>query len=173
VRRPAVGLSLALAGLVLVAVVALVVTRDRPGPPAPPSPTPSAGSPAPSSELAGEWSGEGVVSRCAGLGGEVCSATRSFTLTIDCDRKPCVVTPFDRSYGSPALRFADGGYAAVGPLPAAAAPTCGGVPTTSGRWELGFRLQPGRLTGTYEESTIQGFDCGGTGVAWTITLERS
>jgi hypothetical protein len=125
------------------------------------------------SDLAGKWSGDGAVTRCAGLDAEDCAGTRSVTLTIDCSRKPCVVTPFDRSYGSPPLDLEGGAYGAVGPLPTSAAPTCDGGLTSSGRWELEFRLEDGHLTGTYQESTIQGFDCGATSVGWAITLAHA
>jgi hypothetical protein len=169
-RWAAVGLVLA--GSVLVAIIALVVVQDRHRPNPPSRATSSAGV-APSSDLVGEWSGQGSVTRCAGLDDEVCSGTRSVTLSIACPGKRCVVTPFDRSYGSPPLRLEDGAYVAVGPLPADVAPTCDGVPTTSGRWRLELTARDGRLVGTYEESTIQGFDCGATGVGWSISLERA
>ena len=32
--------------------------------------------------------------------------------------------------------------------------------------------EPKRLAGRYAESTIQGFDCGATGVEWRIAFER-
>lgn len=170
-RWATVGLPLMLAGLVLVAVGALVVVQHRQGPDPAPRTTSSASSAAPSSDLAGEWAGDGSVTRCAGFDDEDCSGTLSLSLSIDCSGKRCRVTPFDPSYGTPPLRFEDGAYRAVGPLPLDAAPTCDGLPTSSGLWRLGIRVENGRLTGTYEESTIQGFDCGATGIEWEITLE--
>jgi hypothetical protein len=95
------------------------------------------------------------------------------TLTIDCAGKRCEVVPFDAAYGSPPLRFTDGRYRAVGPLPAAVAPTCGGSPTSTGQWRLEFAVRNGRLLGSYAESTVQSFDCGATGVAWAVVLARS
>ena len=127
----------------------------------------------PSSALAGEWSGEGSVTRCAGFDEQDCAATRSLTLTIDCSGKRCVVTPFDASYGSPPLALENGAYAAVGPLPLAAAPTCEGAHSASGRWTLEVGLKDGRLTGTYDEWTIQGFECGATSIVWAFALERA
>jgi hypothetical protein len=168
-RWATVGLPLVLAGLVLVAVAALVVVDRREG--GHPRPAASSGS-STSAELAGEWSGEGSPATCAGFADEDCRGSLSMTLTIDCSGKRCVVTPFDRSYGSPPLRIEDGAYAAVGPLPADVAPPCDGVPTTSGQWRLTLVEGRGRLGGTYQESTIQGFDCGATSLSWDVVLER-
>jgi hypothetical protein len=169
------GLALVLAGLVAVVValvVTVVVTRgaDR-REDAEPRSTPPTGSLVPSSELAGEWSGEGSLSRCAGWD-EGCPRARSVTLTIDCSRQPCAVTPFDSSYGAPPLEVQDGSYRAVGPVPARAAPTCDGVPTSSARWQVDLTVRNGRLVGSYAESTVQGFDCGATGVAWDVVLDH-
>jgi hypothetical protein len=58
-------------------------------------------------------------------------------------------------------------------VPAKLAPTCGGVPTRSALWRLELTVQDGRLGGSYAESTVQGFDCGATGVAWQVTLHRT
>ena len=170
-RWATIGIPLALVAIVAAVVVAYLVAGDDPEPGAPSgSATPSA---AGSSELAGEWSGEGSLTRCAGFDDEDCSGSREVTLLIDCTAQPCVVTPFDRSYGSPPLRSTDGRYRAVGPLPPELAPTCNGVPTRSAQWRLELVVVQGRLGGTYEESTIQGFDCGATGVEWEVVLERS
>jgi hypothetical protein len=170
-RWATVGLPVVLAGLVLVVVAALVVVDGRQPLTPRPTATSSAGGVASPSDLAGEWSGTGTVTRCAGLDAASCSRALSLTLTIDCSGQRCVVTPFDRSYGHPPLRRAEGGYGAAGPLPADAAPTCAGQPT-SGLWRLVVTVRNGRLTGTYEESTPQSFDCGATGVEWNVTLER-
>jgi hypothetical protein len=161
----------ALAAVVLVA-AALLVVGGRESPRTGPTP-PSNGSPVPSSDLEGEWSGEGSLTRCAGFDDEDCSGTRTITLAIDCSGERCAVIPFDRDYGSPPLRFEDGTYRAAGPVPPEAAPTCGGVPTRSALWRLELVAGGGRLGGIYAESTIQGFDCGATGVAWEVVLERS
>jgi hypothetical protein len=131
-----------------------------------------AGSAVPASELEGEWSGEGSLIRCAGFD-DGCTETLPITLTIDCPGKVCAVSPFDRSYGRPRLAFSDGRYRAAGPVPADAAPECGGVPTHSALWRLELAVQDGRLAGEYAESTVQSFDCGATGVAWRVVLERS
>ena len=169
-RWATVGLPLALAGLVAVLAVAYVlVDRDEPDPPA--GSAPASGSVVPSGDLAGEWSGEGVLARCAGFDAG-CSRTRSVTLTIDCAAQRCVVTPGDGSYGSPPLEVEDGSHRAVGPVPADRAPTCGGTPTASALWRLDLTVLDGRLVGSYAESTLQSFDCGATGVAWTVTLDR-
>jgi hypothetical protein len=165
-------LPLVLIGVVVVAVAGYLAVGGRQDP-VTGSGTPTADdSPATSSDLEGEWSGEGAVTRCAGLGDSTCRGTRTVTLAIDCSGKRCEVTPFDRDYGRPPLRFADGGYRAAGPLPAAVAPTCGGSPTSTAQWHLDLALRDGRLTGTYSESTVQSFDCGATGVAWELVLER-
>jgi hypothetical protein len=171
-RLAAVGLPAALACLIAVVVAAYLVVDGRRSPDTQPSISSSAGSPVPSSELEGEWSGEGSLTRCAGFD-EGCPGTLSVTLIIDCSKKLCAVTPFDRSYGSPPLRFGDGSYRAAGPVPADAAPTCGGAPTHSALWRLVLIVRDGRLSGSYAESTVQGFDCGATGVAWEFTLDRT
>jgi hypothetical protein len=166
------GFPLALAGLVVLGVAAALVVDGRQGPEARPALSLSPGSPAAPSELEGHWSGEGALSRCAGFEDEDCSGTREVVLTIDCTSGSCAVTPFDRGYGSPPLRFENGIYRAAGPLPADVAPTCGGVPTKSGLWRLELAVRDGRLIGGYAESTIQGFDCGATDLAWDLVLER-
>jgi hypothetical protein len=163
------GLPLVLAALVLVAVAALVLVERREG--GQPQPATSSGA-ASSSGLAGTWSGEGSLATCAGFADEDCKGTLSLTLTIECSGRRCVATPFDRSYGHPPLRLEDGAYAAVGPLPTDVAPACEGVPTTSGQWRLRLVEGRGRLGGTYQESTIQGFDCGATNLSWDVVLER-
>jgi hypothetical protein len=165
VRRWTV-VALALAGLVAV-VVYLVVGRhpdNRSGIATP------AGRPATATELAGEWSGRGKATRCAGF--DRCEGSREVSLTIDCSGKRCTVVPFGTGYGSPPLRFAGGRYRAAGPLPPAAAPTCGGAPTSTARWQLDLAVRDGRLVGSYAESTVQSFDCGATGVAWDVVLDR-
>jgi hypothetical protein len=166
-----VGIPLVLAGIVAAVVVGYLLVGDRehvvPAGGAAPS-----GREVPSSELAGEWAGEGSLTHCAGFDDEDCSGTRQVTLSIDCSAEPCVVTPFEPAYGSPPLRFEDGRYRAAGPLPPELAPTCGGVPTRSAQWRLELVVVQGRLGGTYEESTIQGFDCGATGVEWEVVLTR-
>jgi hypothetical protein len=162
-RVPRVVLGLVLAGLGVLALVTYVLvgnlddTGRRPGAAA-------------SGGLAGEWSGQGTASRCAGF--DRCAGTRPITLTIDCTGTRCEVVPFDRRYGSPPLTLADGRYRAAGPIPPAAAPTCGGAPTSTALWRLELALAAGRLVGSYAESTQQSFDCGATGVAWTVVLER-
>ena len=168
-----VGFPLALVGLVVLGVGAALVVDARQGPDTRSVVSLAPGSPAPSSELAGEWSGEGALTRCAGFEDEDCTGTREVTLAIDCAAGNCAVTPFDRGYGSPPLRFEAGIYRAAGPLPAAVAPTCGGAPTKSGLWRLELAVRDGRLIGSYAESTVQGFDCGATGLAWDLVLERA
>jgi hypothetical protein len=156
----------------LVAVVLAVhFVGDRGSATRPPSATGAPGSAVPSAALEGEWSGEGSLTFCAGFD-EGCPATRSVSLTIDCREQPCAVTPFDRSYGRPPLTFEDGSYRAAGPVPADVAPTCGGAPTSSALWRLELTVRNGRLAGRYSESTVQGFDCGATGVEWRIPFER-
>ncbi len=125
----------------------------------------------PGFDLAGEWSGEGSVARCAGLDG--CARARSVTLTIECAGQSCRVTPFDRSWGHPPLLVVDGSYRATGPVPAELAPTCEGVPASSALWQLELTVLGGRLVGSYAESTLQGFNCGATGVAWDLVLDRA
>lgn len=132
----------------------------------------STGRVVPPSALAGEWSGEGALSDCAGFDDDGCPEARSVTFSVDCADEPCVVTPFDRSYGRPPLRFEDGSYRAAGPLPEEAAPICGGAPTTSGLWRLELTVEEGRLRGSYAESTVQGFDCGATWLRWEATFDR-
>jgi hypothetical protein len=167
-----VGLPLALAGLVGLGVAAALVVDGRQPPDVQPVVSLSPGGPVPSAALEGEWSGEGSLTRCAGFEDEDCAGTRAVTLTIDCSAERCAVTPFQRGYGSPPLRFEDGIYRAAGPVPADEAPTCGGVPTRSALWRLELNVRDGRLSGSYAESTIQGFDCGATGLAWELALER-
>jgi hypothetical protein len=128
------------------------------------------GRPATATQLTGEWSGTGKATRCAGF--DRCAGTREVSLTIDCSGKRCEVVPFDSGYGRPPLRFAGGRYRAAGPLPPAAAPTCGGAPTSTARWQLDLAVRGGRLVGSYAESTVQSFDCGATGVAWEVALDR-
>jgi hypothetical protein len=162
-----VGFPLLIAVLVAVA-VAVNLGDDEPSL-APGPPTGSAELP---SSLAGEWSGDGALTDCAGFDDEDCSSTRSITLTIDCSAEPCLVTPFDRSYGRPPLRPEDGGYRAAGPVPAEKAPTCNGTPTSSALWRLEVAAAAERLEGSYTESTLQGFDCGATHLRWEVTFER-
>jgi hypothetical protein len=159
-RWTVVGLALA-----AVAVVVYLVVGQRPDDGSRPGRQPDS-----SDQLAGEWSGDGTATRCAGF--DRCQGTRSVTLTIDCSGKRCRVEPFDAGYGHPPLRFAGGRYRAVGPLPPGAAPTCGGAPTSTARWQLDLAVRAGRLVGSYAESTVQSFDCGATGVAWDIVLDR-
>jgi hypothetical protein len=126
--------------------------------------------PVTAAELTGEWSGQGKATRCAGF--DRCQGSRQVTLTIDCSGKRCTVVPFGAGYGSPPLRFAGGRYRAAGPLPPAVAPTCGGAPTSTARWQLDLAVRDGRLVGSYAESTVQSFECGATGVAWDVVLDR-
>jgi hypothetical protein len=171
-RWAVVGFPLALAVLIAVVVAVHAVVDD--GSPADllPSTSPSAGGTAPPSSHAGEWSGEGALTDCAGFEDEGCPAVRSVTLAIDCSDQPCVVTPFDRSYGRPPLRFEDGRYRAAGPVPSEVAPTCGGSPTSTGLWRLEIAVVDGRLAGSYAESTLQSFDCGATWLRWEFALDR-
>ncbi|MFD2092119.1 hypothetical protein [Blastococcus deserti] len=172
-RWTTVGLPVGLIGLVVALLAAYLVVDARRGVD-PRLPTmPAAGSALPSSELDGQWSGEGSLTRCAGFDDQDCPETRSITLTIDCSQDPCAVTPFRRGYGSPPLPFEDGEYQAAGPVPPEVAPTCGGTPTRSALWRLHLVARDGRLGGTYSESTVQGFDCGATGVEWQVVLERT
>ncbi|TFV89497.1 hypothetical protein [Blastococcus sp. CT_GayMR16] len=174
-RRPArwatVGVPVALAALIVLAVAVYLVV-DRESVDAQPGVTVPTGGPVPSSELAGEWSGEGSLTDCAGLDDVDCPAGRQVVLAIECSERPCVVTPFERGYGQPPLEFQDGRYRAAGPVPAKSAPTCGGAPTASALWRLEIVAADGRLAGTYAESTVQGFDCGATWLRWQITFER-
>jgi hypothetical protein len=160
-----------LAALVVAVTAQLLLDARRDGQPRATA-MPTTGSVVPAPELAGEWSGRGALARCAGFD-EGCPSARSVVLTIDCSAGPCAVIPFDRSYGSPPLRLEDGSYRAAGPVPPAVAPTCGGVPASTALWRLDLTVLDGSLVGTYAESTLQGFDCGGTGVAWTLTLDRT
>jgi hypothetical protein len=156
--------------LVLLAVVAAVLAYSYfPDRDVPSAPT-SGAAPASSDALTGEWSGDGAVTQCAGF--DRCEGTRPVSLTIDCSGKRCVVVPFDAAYGRPPLRFADGRYRAVGPLPPGVAPTCGGAPTSTAQWRLELALRDGRLRGSYAESSVQSFDCGATGVTWDVVLDR-
>jgi hypothetical protein len=165
-----------LVGLVAVLAAVLVAVlvagpREVDGAAAPePTTAVAPGSVVPTADLAGEWSGEGSLTRCAGF--DSCPRTRELTLTVDCSGGPCLVTPFDPSWGSPPLAVEDGGYRATGPLPAAAAPTCQGAPASSGRWQLELTVRDGRLVGSWAEVTLQSFDCSGTGVAWDVALDR-
>jgi hypothetical protein len=170
-RWAVVGFPLAFIALVgLVVAVHAVVHQPRVIT-QPSAPLPS-GSPVPSSALAGEWSGNGALTDCAGFDDEHCRGTRSITLTIACSGNACRVTPFDDSYGRPPLRFEDGRYRATGPVPAEVAPTCGGSPTHSAFWRLEVAVRDGRMRGSYSESTIQSFNCGATWLQWEVTLER-
>ena len=173
-RRPrwvTVGLPVLLAGVALVVAAQFVVDGRRDAQ-LRPSATPLTGSVVPAPELVGEWSGQGTLARCAGYD-QGCPATRSVTVTIACSAAPCAVTPFDRRYGSPPFEVEGGSYQAAGPVPPDVAPTCGGVPASTALWRLDLTVRGGRLVGTYAESTLQGFDCGGTGVTWSLTLDRS
>jgi hypothetical protein len=170
-RWATVWLPLALAGLVGVLVAVYLVIDVRGSADTQSSPPSAAGRPVPSSELEGVWSGSGSLTHCAGFD-EGCSRTRSISLTIDCSGKRCQVIPFDDSYGSPSLRFRDGRYRAAGPVPAAVAPRCGGSPAYTDLWRLEVTVRGGRLVGSYAESTVQSFDCGATGVAWDVVLDR-
>jgi hypothetical protein len=169
------GLVAGLAGLVAVLVAVLVfdfLVLDGRGTAAPErSSSPLRGSVVPGFDLAGEWSGDGSVARCAGL--DECAQMRSVTLTIECAAQSCRVTPFDRSWGHPPLQVLDGSYRATGPVPAALAPTCEGVPASSALWRLELTVLDDRLVGSYAESTLQGFNCGATGVAWDLVLDRA
>ncbi|WP_138731814.1 hypothetical protein [Modestobacter excelsi] len=169
-RWAAIGLLLALLGLVAVLGVLLGTDGQRDAGPSP-RVTPLAGSLVPESEIAGTWSGEGSLARCAGFD-EGCPGVRSVTLTVDCSRHPCAVTPFDSRFGAPPLDVQDGRYRAAGPLPAEVAPTCDGVPTSSALWRVELSVRDGRLVGSYAESTVQGFECGATGVAWDVVLDH-
>ena len=164
-------LPLALAGLVVLAAAAYLVLGDRGTRTG--SGTPAADdSAATSSDLEGEWSGDGALTQCAGFDDEDCPRTLPIRLTIDCSGKRCDVIPFDATYGSPPLRFREGAYRAAGPVPPDAAPSCDGVPTSTALWRLELTVRDGQLRGSYAESTLQSFDCSGTGVAWDLVLER-
>ena len=103
-RWATVGLPVVLAALIAVAVAAYLLVDDRESAAPPPSTTVPAGSAVPASELEGEWSGEGLLIRCAGFD-DGCAETLRITLAIDCSGKVCAVSPFDRRYGSPRLRL--------------------------------------------------------------------
>jgi hypothetical protein len=169
------GLTVGLAGLVAVLAAVLVfdsLVVDGRGTAAPErSSSPLRGSVVPGFDLAGEWSGTGSVARCAGL--DECARTRSVTLTIECAGQSCLVTPFAPSWGHPPLQVRDGSYRAAGPVPAELAPTCDGVPASSASWRLELTVLDDRLVGSYAESTLQGFDCGATGAAWDLVLDRA
>jgi hypothetical protein len=169
------GLAVGLAGLVTVLAAVLVfdsLVVDGRGTAAPErSSSPLRGSVVPGFDLAGEWSGTGSVARCAGL--DECARTRSVTLTIECAGQSCLVTPFAPSWGHPPLQVRDGSYRAAGPVPAELAPTCDGVPASSASWRLELTVLDDRLVGSYAESTLQGFDCGATGAAWDLVLDRA
>ncbi len=163
-----------LAGLITLLVAVLVVHAlvvDGRGAAAPErSSPPLRGSVLPGFDLTGEWSGTGSVTRCAGLD---CARTRPVTLTIDCAGQPCRVTPFDPSWGRPRLEVRDGSYRAAGPVPSERAPACDGVPAHTALWRLELTVLDGRLVGSYAESTLQSFNCGATGVAWDVVLDRT
>ena len=127
----------------------------------------------PLSPLEGEWAGEGTLTRCVGFDDEGCPQTLAITLTIDCEGGACAVTPIGPAYGSPPLRLEEDRYRAAGPVPPEVAPTCGGSPTRSALWRLELVVREGQLGASYSESTIQGFDCGATGVAWEVLLDRT
>jgi hypothetical protein len=167
------GLLLALVGLAGLGAAAALVVDGRQPSGAPSTVSLSPGDEMPAAELEGEWAGEGSLTRCAGFEDEDCAGTRAITLTVDCTSGGCSVTPFDSGYGTPPLRFEDGIYRAAGPVPADDAPTCGGVPTRSALWRLELTARDGRLSGSYAESTVQGFDCGATSLEWGVVLERA
>lgn len=169
-RRRRVWVPLAVVGVLVAGLAAYLVARggDATGR----DPLPARGGEVAPSELAGDWSGEGRLTDCAGLEDEDCSGTRAITLRIECSAVLCEVAPIDGGYGAPPLRFEDGRYRASGPVPPEAAPTCGGQPTRSALWRLELVAGGGRLGGTYAESTVQGFDCGATFSAWEVVLER-
>lgn len=172
-RRPplrTVGLAVVLAALVVL--TAAVFLAREPGA-RDDRPAVATGAPVPLSALEGVWSGDGRVTDCAGQDDEDCSGTRSITLRISCSAELCDVTPFARDYGSPPLRIEEDRYRATGPVPPDAAPTCNGAPTRSALWRLELVAGGDRLGGTYAESTIQGFDCGATDLAWDLVLERA
>jgi hypothetical protein len=171
-RWAAVGFPLAFAVLVGLVVAVHAVVDD--GSPADllPGTSLSTGGAGPSSALAGEWSGEGRLTDCAGFESEGCQAVRTVTLTIDCSEQPCAVTPFDPSYGRPPLRVEDGSFRAAGPVPSDVAPTCGGSPTSTALWRLEIDVVDERLVGSYAESTVQSFDCGATWLRWEFALDR-
>jgi hypothetical protein len=166
-----VGLAGLVAALVAVLVFAALVAGGR-GTAAPErTASPVRGSVVPGFDLAGEWSGEASLTRCAGL--DDCARTRTVTVSFDCSGQSCVVTPFDPSWGRPPLRVRDGAYRAAGPVPAARAATCDGVPASTASWRLELTVLGGRLVGSSAESTVQGIDGGGTGVAWDMVLDRA
>ena len=158
-------LPLALPPSLSLVVAAYLVDRgprspvDRLGAPA------AADSAVPSAELAGEWSGEGAVTRCAGFA-PGCDRTLPIQLTIDCSGKRWRSCRSTAGYGSPPLRFR---RAAIGPpgrsLPTSRRRAAAAHEHRDLAAELAVR--EGRLTGSYAESTVQSFDCGATGVAET------
>ena len=77
-----------------------------------------------------------------------------------------------RRHATAALRCASGRARTEPPARPAAAPSCDGVPTSTALWRLELTIQDGQLRGSYAESTLQSFDCSGTGVAWDLVLER-
>ena len=170
-RWVTVGVPVALAALIAVGVAAYVAVADRESAAARPSTSLVVGGPVPSSELEGEWSGEGSLTDCAGYDDDGCPRTRSITLSIDCSG-PCAVVPFERAYGRPPLTFEDGGYRAAGPVPPKLAPVCDGGPASSALWKLEFVPADGRLRGSYAETTVQGFDCPATWARWEVTFDR-
>jgi hypothetical protein len=172
-RWAIIGFPLAFAVLIGLVVAVHAVVDDGSSADLLPSTSPSTGGAGQSSALAGEWSGEGTLTDCAGFENEGCPAVRTVTLTIDCSEQPCAVTPFDRSYGHPPLRLEDGRYRAAGPVPSEVAPTCGGNPTSTGLWRLELAVLAGRLAGSYAESTVQSFDCGATWLRWEFALDRA
>ena len=95
------------------------------------------------------------------------------TLTIECAGQSCLVTAFDPSWGHPRLEVRAGSYRAVGPVPSELAPTCDGVPASTASWHLELTVLDDRLVGGYAESTLQGFNCGATAVAWDLVLDRA
>lgn len=171
-RWAIIGFPLAFVALIAVVVAVHAAVGDGLTADLPRSSSQTTGSAVPSSALTGEWSGEGRLTDCAGFDDEGCSAARTVTLTIDCSEQPCVVTPFDRSYGRPPLRFEKGSFRAAGPVPPEVAPTCGGHPTSTALWRLEVAVVDGRLQGSYSESTVQSFDCGATWLRWAIALDR-
>ena len=171
-RWAIIGFPLAFVALIGLVVAVHAVVGDGLTADLLPGTSQTTGSEVPSSALAGEWTGEGRLTDCAGFEDEGCPAVRTVILTIDCSERLCVVTPFDRSYGRPPLRFEEGSYRAAGPVPSEIAPTCGGQPTSTALWRLEVAVVDGRLQGSYSESTVQSFDCGATWLRWAIALDR-
>jgi hypothetical protein len=171
-RWAPLALLAALAGIVAV-VVAAVVVGGGPRLVPRPIPAPAAGPALPPSELAGRWSGTGVLTDCAGFDDGGCPRSPSLTFTISCSVQPCTVTAVDRGAGSPPLRFEAGRYRAAGPVRPEVAPTCVGAPSSSAMWRLDLVVSEGRLVGSYEQSTVQNLDCGATSVEWSVALDRT